>query len=53
MTEMNETTKKRGVPIWIQIVIWAGLTGLLALVAFGLNRRQNPMAELKIGRAHV
>ncbi len=46
MTEMNETTKKRGVPIWIQIVIWAGLTGLLALVAFGLNRRQNPMAEL-------
>lgn len=46
MTEINNTTSKRGVPIWIQIVIWAMLVSLLALVGFGLQRRQNPMAEL-------
>jgi cytochrome c biogenesis protein CcmG/thiol:disulfide interchange protein DsbE len=40
--EINE--KKRGVPLWTQIVIWAFLVGLLALVGFGLRRAQNPMA---------
>jgi len=44
MTE--ETTKKRGVPLWIQIVVWAALAGLLLLVGFGLKRAQNPMAEV-------
>jgi cytochrome c biogenesis protein CcmG/thiol:disulfide interchange protein DsbE len=44
MTE--ETTKKRGVPLWAQIVIWTGLVGLLALVGFGLQRARNPMATV-------
>jgi cytochrome c biogenesis protein CcmG/thiol:disulfide interchange protein DsbE len=44
MTE--ETTKKRGVPLWAQIVIWVVLAGLLLLVGFGLKRAQNPMAEI-------
>ena len=42
MTET--TTPKRGVPIWAQILIWVILAGLLALVGFGLQRAQNPMA---------
>ena len=53
---MNETTNtapkprptsagKRGVPIWAQIIVWAVLVGLLALVGFGLQRARNPMAE--------
>jgi cytochrome c biogenesis protein CcmG, thiol:disulfide interchange protein DsbE len=43
MTE--ETTKeKRGVSLWVQILIWGFLVGLLTLVAFGLRRAQNPMA---------
>jgi cytochrome c biogenesis protein CcmG/thiol:disulfide interchange protein DsbE len=42
---MTETTNaKRGVPIWAQIIIWVLLVALLALVAFGLNRAQHPMA---------
>jgi cytochrome c biogenesis protein CcmG, thiol:disulfide interchange protein DsbE len=42
---MTETTNaKRGVPIWVQIIIWVFLVGLLALVGFGLKRAQNPMA---------
>jgi cytochrome c biogenesis protein CcmG/thiol:disulfide interchange protein DsbE len=45
MTE-ETTNAKRGVPIWVQIVIWASLVGLLALVGFGLQRARNPMAEL-------
>ncbi len=38
MTE--STPPRRAVPLWIQIVIWVFLVGLLALVALGLNRRQ-------------
>jgi cytochrome c biogenesis protein CcmG, thiol:disulfide interchange protein DsbE len=45
MTE-EAMNKKRGVPLWAQIVIWAMLAGLLLLVAFGLKRAQNPMAEV-------
>jgi purine-cytosine permease-like protein len=46
MTETNNITPKRGVPIWVQIVIWAFLVALLALVGFRLNSIQTPMAEL-------
>lgn len=45
MTETNEISPKRGVPIAVQILIWVFLVGLLALVGFGLKRAQNPMAE--------
>lgn len=42
---MTETTNpKRGVPIWVQIIIWVFLVGLLALVGFGLQRTRTPMA---------
>lgn len=40
MTEINETAPKRGVPLWVQIVIWVLLLGLMALVAVTLNKRQ-------------
>jgi cytochrome c biogenesis protein CcmG, thiol:disulfide interchange protein DsbE len=45
MTE-ETTNKKRSVPLWVQILIWAILLGLLLLVGFGLRRAQNPMAEV-------
>ncbi len=45
MTETNNTTPRRGVPIWAQVTIWVILVGLLALVGFGLKRAQNPMAQ--------
>jgi cytochrome c biogenesis protein CcmG, thiol:disulfide interchange protein DsbE len=45
MTEANDTMPKRGVPLGAQILIWAFLVALLALVGFGLRRAQNPMAE--------
>ena len=44
MTE--ETTVKRGVPVWVQIIIWGFLAALLVLVGFGLKRARNPMAEV-------
>jgi cytochrome c biogenesis protein CcmG, thiol:disulfide interchange protein DsbE len=41
---MSETTvvpaKRRGVPIWTQVVIWAVLIGLLVILAITLNRSQ-------------
>jgi len=38
---MTETIPaRRGVALWIQIVIWAFLVCLLAIVAMGLSRRQ-------------
>ena len=45
MTEETNIEKK-GVALWVQIVIWVFIVGLLALVAFGLNRARNPMAEV-------
>jgi len=40
MTENANTAPRRGVPLWAQIIIWAFLVGLLAIVAIGLNRSQ-------------
>jgi len=40
MTESSIPVPRRGVPIWIQIIIWAFLVGLLAIVAVGLKRAQ-------------
>ena len=31
---------RRGVPIWVQVLIWAGLIGLLVMLAIGLSRAQ-------------
>jgi cytochrome c biogenesis protein CcmG/thiol:disulfide interchange protein DsbE len=45
MTETNDSMPKRGVPLGVQVLIWAFLVALLALVGFGLKRAQNPMAE--------
>lgn len=42
----NETNEKKGVPVWTQVLIWAFVVALLALVAFGLRRAQNPMAVI-------
>jgi cytochrome c biogenesis protein CcmG/thiol:disulfide interchange protein DsbE len=40
MTEIVETPIRRGVPLWAQIIIWVGLLGLLGMVGFTLNKRQ-------------
>ncbi len=45
MTE-ETTNARRGVAIWVQIIIWVFLVGLLLLVGFGLKRAQNPMAVI-------
>ena len=38
---MNETTpENRGVPIWVQVVIWLFLVGLMVMVGIILNKRQ-------------
>jgi cytochrome c biogenesis protein CcmG, thiol:disulfide interchange protein DsbE len=40
MTELANAAPRRGVPIWIQIIIWVFLVGLLTIVGFQLNRVQ-------------
>lgn len=40
MTESTLSAPRRGVPIWVQIIIWIFLIGLLAIVAVGLKRAQ-------------
>ena len=40
MTESTISAPRRGVPIWVQIIVWAFLVGLLAVVAVGLKRAQ-------------
>lgn len=46
MTESTITTEQRGVPRWVQIIIWMLLVGLLGLMALGLQKAQKPMAEV-------
>lgn len=41
MTELENTApQRRGVPVWVQVIIWVFLVGLLAIVAMGLRRSQ-------------
>lgn len=40
MTETMEPPVRRGVPLWAQIIIWAGLLALLVLVGITLIKRQ-------------
>ena len=40
MAELTNTASRRGVPIWIQIIIWVFLVGLLAILGAQLNRTQ-------------
>ena len=42
MSEMNpvEEAPRRGVPVWVQLIVWVGLIGLLVVLAFGLKMTQ-------------
>lgn len=40
MTELTDTAPRRGVPVWIQIIIWIFLVGLLVILGVQLNRTQ-------------
>ena len=40
MTENMEAAPRRGVALWIQIVVWMGLIGLLVMVGVTLRKRQ-------------
>ncbi len=40
MTELTNTAPRRGVPLWIQVIIWIFLVGLLTIVGFQLSRVQ-------------
>jgi cytochrome c biogenesis protein CcmG, thiol:disulfide interchange protein DsbE len=39
-TTTTETPTKRGVALWVQVIIWVFLVGLLVLVGVTLNKRQ-------------
>jgi cytochrome c biogenesis protein CcmG, thiol:disulfide interchange protein DsbE len=43
----SSSAPRRGLPLWAQLLIWAGLLVLLALVAVGLIKAQRPI--LRIG----
>ena len=40
MNEMSEIAPHRGVPLWVQIIIYTVITALLVLVGVTLNKRQ-------------
>jgi len=37
---------KRSVPLWVQIIVWLGLLGLLGLLAAGLMKAKNPILSV-------
>jgi cytochrome c biogenesis protein CcmG/thiol:disulfide interchange protein DsbE len=40
MSETSVAAPRRGVPLWVQIIVWVFLIGLLGIVAVGLKRSQ-------------
>jgi len=52
MTEVQNTAPERkGVPTWVQIIIWVFLVGLLVIVALGLRQAQNRSVTVQPGVA--
>ena len=49
MTESISTAPRRGVSLWVQIIIWVFLLGLLGIVALGLNRAQTSTVTVQQG----
>lgn len=45
MTETSIPAPRRGVPIWVQIIIWVVLVGFLVIVALQLQRAQQGTAQ--------
>ncbi|NJN80553.1 MAG: hypothetical protein HC797_08820 [Anaerolineales bacterium] len=37
---MSEITQRKSVPLWIQIIVWVFIAGLLVLVGSTLSKRQ-------------
>jgi cytochrome c biogenesis protein CcmG/thiol:disulfide interchange protein DsbE len=49
MTESTTTAPRRGVPLWIQIIVWVFVLGLLGIVALGLNKAQTRTQTVQPG----
>jgi cytochrome c biogenesis protein CcmG, thiol:disulfide interchange protein DsbE len=45
MSETN-AAPKRGVPVWVQVIVWVALLGLLVVVALGLRRSQQGTVQV-------
>jgi cytochrome c biogenesis protein CcmG, thiol:disulfide interchange protein DsbE len=45
MSETN-SAPKRGVPVWVQVIVWVALLGLLVVVALGLRRSQQGTVQV-------
>ena len=45
--ELNTAPERKGVPTWVQVIIWMILVGLLVIVAMGLQQARQPMAEME------
>jgi cytochrome c biogenesis protein CcmG/thiol:disulfide interchange protein DsbE len=43
MTVSRYSESKRNVPVWVQLLIWAGLLAFLALAALGLAKARTPI----------
>ncbi len=49
MTETTSVAPRRGVPLWVQIIVWVFLLGLLGIVALGLNKAQKSTMTVQPG----
>jgi len=44
--DSQKDTAKKSLPLWIQLLIWLGLLGLLVLVAMGLSKAKSPVIRI-------
>ena len=45
-TEKSPAAARRGAPLWVQLLVWAGLLALLAVLGLGLFKAQNPILSV-------
>ncbi|HEY3311572.1 MAG TPA: TlpA disulfide reductase family protein [Anaerolineales bacterium] len=43
---ISQGATRRGVPLWVQVLVWVALLGLLTVVAFGLRRSQQGTVQV-------
>ena len=49
--DMGEAPPRRGVPVWVQVIVWLILLVLLAVVAFGLKKSTDNAVPAQTGVA--
>jgi cytochrome c biogenesis protein CcmG/thiol:disulfide interchange protein DsbE len=46
ITNSSDVPRRRGAPLWVQILVWVGLLALLVILGLGLFRAKHPIMSI-------